>query len=302
MMSTNSRWRSDMFSGRALQQLDEALDRGQRAAQLVRGGRHELALGPLQPGALGDVAHGPDDAVGLAARAGRGDRQRPAVVLDHGLPDQAASSGGSGLSRSSTVVADRQLGHELGGARVDGGDRAEPGSVTISASPRLSIVTASRRRSSSIRCWAPARSSPMALNALAEVLQLARSGRLHAALELPGGQASGGLDELVERPPHRADQDGDQRQRADEREHAGDRHEQQRPARASGPCAARARLAGQLAHLELVGERTGPGKGARRRRRDREPALCRKLPGLRLGGDLSLREAHADGIVLRERR
>ena len=36
-------------------------------AQLVRGGRDELALGALEAGALGRVAHGQDDAVGAAA-------------------------------------------------------------------------------------------------------------------------------------------------------------------------------------------------------------------------------------------
>ncbi len=56
--------------GAPFEQLDEALDRGQRAAQLVRGGRDELALGPLEPGTLGDVTHGPHDAVDLGCRAG----------------------------------------------------------------------------------------------------------------------------------------------------------------------------------------------------------------------------------------
>ena len=54
----------------AAQQLDEALDRGQRAAQLVRGGGDELALQALEPRALGRVAHRPGDA-GVACRAAR---------------------------------------------------------------------------------------------------------------------------------------------------------------------------------------------------------------------------------------
>ena len=55
--------------GRAVEQLDEALDRGQRAAELVRGGGDELTLGALEPSPLGDVADRPDDAVGLGSRA-----------------------------------------------------------------------------------------------------------------------------------------------------------------------------------------------------------------------------------------
>ena len=63
-----------------------------------------------------------------------------------------------------------------------------------------------------------------------EVLELARSGRVHPLLELALGQAVGGLHELVERAAHRADEHGDQRERAGEREHAGDDDQQERPA------------------------------------------------------------------------
>ena len=55
MMSTNSRCLG-VERRRRREQLDEALDRGQRRAQLVRRGRDELALEPLEPRALGHVA------------------------------------------------------------------------------------------------------------------------------------------------------------------------------------------------------------------------------------------------------
>ena len=71
-----------------LQQLDEALDRRQRAAQLVRRRRDEVALGLLEARALGDVAQRPDDAALGAREARRGDRDRDAVVLDGDLAGQ----------------------------------------------------------------------------------------------------------------------------------------------------------------------------------------------------------------------
>src|SRR5947209_15957139 len=68
-----------------LEQLDEALDRGERAAQLVRGRGHELALGPLEPGPLAHVAHGPHHPGVGAAEAGGRDGQRSSAVLDQRL-------------------------------------------------------------------------------------------------------------------------------------------------------------------------------------------------------------------------
>ena len=72
----------------ALEQLDEPLDRGEGAAQLVRGGGHELALGPLQTRTLAHVVHGPHHARALVAEAGRGNRQRASAVVDHLLPGE----------------------------------------------------------------------------------------------------------------------------------------------------------------------------------------------------------------------
>ena len=63
----------------------------------------------------------------------------------------AASSGGSGLDLASTRLPTGSSGTRSPARGLTVATVVEPGSVTISASPRLSIVTASRRRSSSIR-------------------------------------------------------------------------------------------------------------------------------------------------------
>jgi hypothetical protein len=222
-------------------------------------------------------------------------------VLDHGLPTQCLVDGRERTVVVVDVVANHQLRQELACARVDDRDLRR---ARLGDDQRVPEARDCHREP-----------SPLPLQLLVggyelvghrverprELLQLPRPCRLHAGPEATRHQASRRLHEVVERRLHSADQSGDQRQRADDREHPGDRHEQQRPSRRRPRVGAGCRLAGQLARLELIGQRTRLGKGARRRRRDRGAALCRKLPGPRLGGDLSLREAHADGIVLGER-
>ncbi len=107
------------------QQLHEALDRGQRAAQLVRGGGHEVALHPLQPRPLGDVADGPHQAraAGRGQAAGGG-RQRPAADLDRHVAGQAQLGLGQRAVARVGVDARGQAGHQLGGARVGRGHHA----------------------------------------------------------------------------------------------------------------------------------------------------------------------------------
>ncbi len=137
----------------AREQLDEPLDRGQRAAELVRGHRHEVGLRPLQARALADVAQRPHRPLAGAAELRRGDRQRAAVVLDRLLARRAPrASGGSGLSaHRRSHRPDRSSGSSSVARGLTVAIRVDPGSVTSRPSPRLSIVVASRRRSSSTR-------------------------------------------------------------------------------------------------------------------------------------------------------
>ncbi len=93
---------------RALEQLDEALDRRQRAAQLVRRGRDELALGALEPGALAHVADGPDDALVRAPELGGRDRQRAPVVLDQHLALERGLLGGQWAVLAVDLAADER--------------------------------------------------------------------------------------------------------------------------------------------------------------------------------------------------
>ncbi len=178
----------------------------------------------------------------------------------------------------------------------------DPGSVTISASPRLSIVTARRRRSSSIRRCAVARSSPIALNAPPRSWSSRGPDGSHAALELALGEAVGRVDQLVERAAHRADERGDQRERAGQREHPGDDDQHERPARIGAGLLAGGGLTRQLVRLELGGERAGVRERAADRGGGREPAGQGETPGLVLGRDLGADEPLARGVIPRELR
>ena len=109
-------------------------------------------------------------------------------------PARATSSAGSGLPARVGAVARRELGNELGRPRVDRADRdSRPAAVTSSPSPRLAMVTASRRRSASICRARPVSSSPIALKAAAS----ARSSRGPAGVDPPrplsAGQRAGAL-------------------------------------------------------------------------------------------------------------
>ena len=236
--------------GRALEQLDEPLDRGQRAAQLVRGGRDELALGALEPGALAHVADRPDDAlvVGSELRGGHG--ERAPVVLDQHLAAAARiARAAAGCPRRRPAPEDRAPGTSSVARGLTAAIVLDPGSVTISASPRLSIVTARRRRSSSIRRCAVARSSPIALNAPPRSWSSRGPDGRTRLFELALGEAVGRLDQLVERAAHRAHEHGDQRERAGEREYPGDDDQDERPARVVAGLLAGRRLRAHFAAL-----------------------------------------------------
>ena len=286
---------------RALQQLDESLDRRQRAAQLVGGRRDELALGALEPGALAHVADGPHHAVGLGAQWRRVHGKDSVVVFDDGLPAQRLLDRRKRAVVAVDLVAYSELGNELASPRIDRGDRrrsgfgddqrvAEAGDRHCESSPLSVELLVGGHQLVGHRVERPC-----------ELLQLAGPRRLDAGTKTTGHQAPRRLHEVIERRLHSSHQPRNQRQRAEDREHPGDRHEQERPSRRRAGIRTGLRLAGQLSRLELVGERTRLGKGAGRRRREREAALCGELPGLRLGGDLGLCEPHANGVLLRER-
>ena len=244
------------------EQLDEALDRRQRAAQLVRGGGDELALEPLEPDALG-------------ARRGR---SRPcrvspssrAAVTSSVRPSRSsvcspASASSSGGRKPSTLRAGLEVGHQQLGARVALRRPCRRRRRSASASPRLRIVVSSRRRSASTRADAPSRSAAMALNALGQRAQLGGAvARVDAGVELAGGEPARRGDEPVERAPHGADhrRDEDRARRA-----ARAARRRRRPARrGASRCAACARASVEAARA-----------GARRATRSRRaPTAARR--------------------------
>ncbi len=75
---------------RVRQQLDEPFDRGERAAQLVRRGRRELALQALQARALGDITDRDDVAAAVLER-GSGDRERPSIGFGRDLAGEGVA-------------------------------------------------------------------------------------------------------------------------------------------------------------------------------------------------------------------
>jgi len=223
-------------------------------------------------------------------------------VLDHGLPTQSLLDGREGAVVVVDVVADRQLGQELACARVDGGDLR-----------RARLGDDQRVPEAGDRHFEP---SPLSLELLVgghqlvghrverrrELLQLPRSRRLHPGPEATRYQASRRLHEVVERRLHPADQPGKpapahRRSRARRRSPRAAAPVATTTARrlAPSPVGPAGALGGWLASERAWAR--GPD-GAVASEKWPCAASCRAL---RLGGDLSLREPHADGIVLRER-
>ena len=278
-MSTNSRWRSRqrLVGG---QQLDEALDRGQRAAQLVRGGRDELALQPLQPRALGRVAHGPGDA-GVAGELRGGEDERAAVVLERDLAAE----------RVRRRRQHRRVGKQVAGALV-GVLRPAPSAPTISR-PSVSerIVVSSRARSPSIRRVAVSRSRAIALNEPAERAQLAgaRPRRTRAPRSPPASRSVAPTSSSSGRrsEPTSARHE---RERCQQREHAAGDDHGDGDARVVAGRAPRSGEPLRLARRQR-GDRRARGRAAGCRARDelraarvavREPARLRELGRERL--------------------
>ena len=183
------------------------------------------------------------------------------VVLDHGLPAQRlVDSDGSGTVVVVDVVADHQLRQELGDARVDGGDLRR---ARLGDDQRVPEALDRDCEPSPLSSSCGVGADQVVAHGVerrAEVLQLPRACRLHARLERACDQASGGAFTSASsgaaspRTSH-----GDQGERADQREQAGDRHEESARrgglALGTGPG-----LADQLARLELIGQRTRLGK------------------------------------------
>ena len=140
-------------------------------------------------------------------------------------------------------------------------------------SPRLRIVVARR---STLGLQARARVREIGAHRVegdADGLQLLRSAGLDARAEVARRHPPGGADEVVERASHRADQQGEEGEHADEREKACDADRQQRGVRAArdvivrlargGPAGASARSRQGGAH----GLQIGVGRCSRRRNR-----------------------------------
>ena len=90
-----------------------------------------------------------------------------------------------------------ECGHELACAGVDVRRRCRRSRTTTRASPRLSIVTASRRRPvKALVCGVEL--AGHRVERLGEVPELARAGRLDAAVEVPLGELPGGPRPVVE--------------------------------------------------------------------------------------------------------
>ncbi len=83
------------------------------------------------------------------------------------------------------------------------GARCPSASRMTSASPRLRTVTSSRRRSASTRAAAAWTSSAMRLNDRARIRSSSGPSSVDAGVAVAAGESRAGVDEVVERAPHR---------------------------------------------------------------------------------------------------
>ena len=279
-----------------LQQLDEALDRRQRAAQLVRGGRDEVALGLLQARALGDVAQRPD-----ACR-----RRRPArraavtaiVTPSWSIVTSPACASprarGSGLRGPCAAIPGRSSATSSRGARVHRRDAVGG----VADDEAVAEALHRRRQPLALGLHARARGGEVGahdVERLAERGELGRALGLDAHLQVAAGHPPRGVDERVQRAAHRADQQRQEGEHADEREAGAEPDRDQRRARA--PRASRGRRRGArpgAAASARTASRTAGRRavGARARRGDRRTAgeRARGVPG---GGDAACQRAAA---------
>ena len=286
----------------AVEQFDEALDRGQRTAKLVRCGGHEIALGLLEPSALAHVAHRPDDAVGLTAKRRGGHRERTAAVLDDRLAAERGLDRRQWAFDSVNHLTHRQLGYELASAWVHsqnlgrirlGHDQRVAQALDRDGQPPallLDVVLGARQLLTH------------RVEGHAELLQLPRPGRRDAAPKLAGSECSGSADECVEWLAHRADQHGDQRQDSKKCQQSGGRDPDRRGTRVGVRPGPRRGLASLLASLKASREGSSAGQGSLQRRGVRQSAARRELSRLVLGGDLRAHEPRAERIVAGQRK
>ena len=211
-MSRNSRWRSSRPSP-ALQQLDEALDRGQRARSSCEAVATNSLLSALQPRALGRVAQRPDDAAPRPLAHPRGgDRQRAPAVLEHRPRRRAPrSSGGSGAVGPGALAPDASSGTSSPRARVDAATtRPSPSQITQAVAEALDRrPRAGAGSASSARC-ARLEVAGHRVERAAELAQLRRAVGLHARVR--GRRRRAGRvapTSVVERAPQAARAAGD---------------------------------------------------------------------------------------------
>ena len=222
----------EVLGVRRLEQLDEALDRRQRAAQLVRCRRHEVALGLLEPRALGDVAQRPDDAA-VGSREARGrDRERDiALTADEDLACERLVELRQRAVRAVRGSADAQRRDELVRARVQRRDAV----VVVAHDEAVAEALDRRRQALTLGLQTRARVREIGAHRVegeADGLQLLRSAGLDARAEVARRHPSRGADEVVERASHRADQQRQEGEHADEREARSEADRQQRGQRA----------------------------------------------------------------------
>ena len=221
-----------LATGQALgahEQLGEALDRSERAAQLVGRGGHEIGLHALEPGALGDI---PDRPHHPAARAlsRRGDRQRAITVVAHDLAGQRLLERRQGLPLAvGHLVAEPQLRNHDRRAGV----RRRHGAVVLHHHQPVPEALHGHRQALALLLQAMTRCLELfghPVECSAEVAELFGPARLDALVQVAGGVAAGRGDQLVERAPDRDQQGADERHRSQQGQPTGDGGDQQRVA------------------------------------------------------------------------
>ena len=172
-------------------------------------------------------------------------------------------------------------------------------SQMTSPSPRLRIVVARRWRCASTRSLAVGEVGAHRVERDAEGLELLRAARRHARAEVAGGHPPRGGDEVVQRPAHRADQQREEREHADEREAGAEARSPAAPCASGRRVASRALVAaGLLARRRGAARRCAPPR--RWRVADAARGVDRRMHGERRGvaaGGRDRRRQRAAGVV-----
>ena len=292
----NSRWRSDMPSEECSSSSTKPLIEvnGLRSSCEAVATNSLLARSSRARSLMSRTVH-TMPAWALPSRAAVTASERP-PVLDPGLLGECRRLAWERAVLAVDQATDGQLGHELGGARVHGGDHARS---RLGDDQRVAQALDGHGQAPALLLDAVLRGGQVLAHRVeraGQVLELARTGRLDALLELALGQAVGGVDEVVEGTAHRPDEHRDQRERAGQGQHAGDDDQQQRAAGVGSGLLSRLGLACGLAGLERGGEAAGPGE--RTGDRGGEAPAGRGGAGRALGGDLLLHEPLARRVGL----